>query len=422
MNGFGEPQVNGQEMVDHVPPRVNLQDYLEVLGRYRWKIVAIVLGGSILVATYLMLAPQTFIAGGTLLPPDKSESLNLAALATSSKLDFKALSENSSAETLVRIITSRTMCDSLIARFKLFEHYHLDTSQHELLVDIVQSNFVVSSDRQGFIDIGYAETTGYLPSRQEQRAAADFSARMVNASIEILDKLNQQKSVSRARRSREFIGRMLKVKRAELDSVQLEMLRFQQQNKAIALDKQIEASVSGLVDLQTQIQKKELELGMAEQQMSSDAPPVDLLRKQLAQLKSQRDRLENGRVGSDALGIPLRGVPELTRQLVNLKLSQEVATQVYTYLEAQYNQEQISEARELPTVSVLDPAEPPLLRSAPRRVLMVSVAFVTLLLLAVIGVFIVDAYRRNWRSADAPRRSRRLRPATEDHSSIDASR
>ncbi len=314
------------------------------------------------------------------------------------------------------------MCDSLIARFNLFERYHLDTSQRELLISTVQGNFAVSSDRQGFIDIGYAASTGYMSDAKEQRQAAELSARVVNASIDILDKLNQQKAVSKARRSREFIGKMLQVKRAELDSAQIELLRFQQKNKALALDKQIEASVSGLVELQSQIQKKELELTMAEQQMTADAAPVTLLRRQLGELRSQRDRLEQGRAGSDALGIPLRGVPELMRQLVNLKLNQEVTTQVYTYLEAQYNQEQISEARELPTVSVLDPAAPPLLRAAPRRMLMFIVAFAALSVVALTGAFLFDAYRRNWRRDGLPRPSRRPAVGGERYSSIDSSR
>jgi len=422
MNRTEESGLNGHQMEPEAPPRINLQEYLSVIARYRWGIIAVIAGGMVLVTAYLMMAPQTFIAGATLLPPDKSESLNLAALAASSKLDFKALSENSSAETLVRIITSRTMCDSLITRFNLFERYHLDPSQRELLVSTVQGNFAVSSDRQGFIDIGYAAVTGYMPDAKEQREAAELSARIVNASIDILDKLNQQKAVSKARRSREFIGRMLAVKRAELDSAQIELLRFQQKNKALALDKQIEASVSGLVELQSQIQKKELELTMAEQQMTADAAPVTLLRRQLGELRSQRDRLEQGRAGSDALGIPLSGVPELMRQLVNLKLNQEVTTQVYTYLEAQYNQEQISEARELPTVSVLDPASPPLIRAAPRRMLMFIVAFAALSVVALTGAFLFDAYRRNWRSVVPPRSSRRPAVGDERYSSIDSSR
>ncbi|MEO5929526.1 MAG: GNVR domain-containing protein [Candidatus Kapaibacterium sp.] len=408
MNGTEDvPQMsNGLEAGPQLPPRVHIYDYLIVLARYRRALILTVVGGGLLVAGFLLVAPQTFIAGATLLPPDKSESLNLAALASSAKFDFKSLSENSSAETLVRIIKSRTMGDSLIARYNLLKRYNLDSSKASIVNETVIGNFIVTSDRQGFIDVSYAETTGFLPSEQEQKDAAQFSAKMVNGAISILDMLNQQKSVAKARHSREFVGKMKDIKRMELDTAQRALLLFQQQNKAIALDKQFEASLTGLVDLQTQIQKKELELSTAQQDLNPDTKIVTILRSQLTQLHSQKSRLEQGQIGGDGLGLPMKGVPELMRQLANLKLNLEVVTQVYTYLEAQYNQEQIQEAKELPTVSVLDPAEAPIRRTSPRRTLILAAAIASLLLVGIVGVFIHDAYRRSWNSLDPSRRSR----------------
>jgi uncharacterized protein involved in exopolysaccharide biosynthesis len=207
--------------------------------------------------------------------------------------------------------------------------------------------------------------------------------------------------ITHARRSREYIGRMLVIKRRELDSAQLNLLQFQRQNRAVALDRQVEASVQALVDLQTQIQKKELELGAALNELNPDTRIIENLRSQLSQMKDQRQRLESGSDGGEALSIPLKSLPELGRDYANLKLNLEVATQVYTYLEAQYNQEQVQEARDLPTVSVLDYATPPLEKSAPRRGIMVLVAFVASLIFGVFLSFTIDLARRRWRPDDA---------------------
>lgn len=387
--------------------RVHLYDYLIVLARYRWFLILVIVGGGLLAATYFYTARQSFTAGATLLPPDKSEGVNLAALMKSgSALDIGALSENSSAETFARILLSRTLADSLIDRLDLLPKLGFDSGSRAEAIEEVLGGFTVVPDRQGFIDVSYTVKTGFMPSREEQREAAELSAAVVNNAVEVLDKLNQQKSVTRARRSREFIGRMKEIKRGELDSVQRELLRFQQKNKAIALDQQIEASVQGLVDIQTQIQKKELELTVLQQEFNSDTRMVESVRKQIAQLNSQKSRLEGGRIGGEALSIPLSGVPDLTRQFANLKLNLEVATQIYTYLEAQYNQEQIQEARELPTVSVMDYATPPVRRSAPKRTLMVLVTIAALSVAALLGVFFIDTYRRSWRSLDQTKRLR----------------
>lgn len=401
------PPSNGQPSAEVIAPRIHLYDYLIVIARYRWTLLSVILGGALLVTIYLFVARQTYMASATLLPPDKSDGFSLASLMQSSnKLDFKALSENSSAETFVRILQSRTLADSLIDRFDLLKRFKIAPADRQLAIDEVLGSLAVSSDRQGFIDVSYAAGTGFLPSPEEQREAAELSAKIVNASIEILDKLNQKKSVSRARRSREFIGRMKEVKRAELNQVQADLLAFQQKNKAIALDKQLEASVEGLIGIQTEIQKLEVQLAGVELDMSAESPIVQNLRKQLSQLKGQKARLEGGQAGGDALGIPLRNVPDLMRQLANLKLNLEVATQIYTYLEAQYNQEQIQEARELPTVSVMDGAAVPVRRTAPRRTLLLIVALAGLTVVSLVGVFIYDTYRRSWDTLDQARRSR----------------
>jgi len=398
---------NGHGAGESAPPRAHLYDYMIVVARYRWLFLSIVVGGAILVTLYLFAAPQTYSAGATLLPPDKSEGMSLSSiLASSTKLDFKALSENSSAETFVRILQSRTLADSLITRFNLLERMKMKPEERPLAIDAVIGSLSVTSDRQGFVDISYDAITGFFPDKGEQRESAALAANMVNASIEVLDKLNREKAVSRARRSREFIGRMKEIKRAELDSAQGQLLRFQQQNKAIALDKQLEASVEGLVELQTQINKIELQLTAAQQELTNETPLVQTLRKQLAQLRGQKSRLEAGQSGGDALGISLKSVPDLMRQLANLKLNLEVSTQIYTYLEAQFNQEQIQEARELPTVTVMDYATVPIKRSAPRRTIFLAVAVVALAVVALLVIFVYDSYRRSWEEVDQMKRSR----------------
>lgn len=404
MNRSDEHQSSNGYAPDQVP-RVHLYEYLTVFVRYRRLFVSVIVIGTALVAGYLMIAPQTYSASASLLPPDKSEGVSLAALVqSSSKLDFKALTENASAETFVRLLQSRTLADSLVRRFNLLEYYEIAPADRDLAIDQVLGDLSVSADRQGFVEIAFNARTGYMASDEEQRKNAKLSADIVNAAIEILDKLNQKKAVTRARRSREFIGRMRTIKRAELDSAQAMLLRFQQRNKAIALDKQIEASVDGLVEIQTQMQKTEVLLAAARQELDEGTPQVQSLIKQLQELRSQKARLEGGRAGGEALAIPLRGVPDLMRQLANLKLNLEVSTQIYTYLEAQYNQEQIQEARELPTVSVMDFASAPTRRSSPRRALMLGISAVGFVVLSTLLIFVLDFYRRSMAGVDASQR------------------
>ena len=84
-------------------------------------------------------------------------------------------------------------------------------------------------------------------------------------------------------------------------------------------------------------------------------------------------------------------------------------------LESQYNQEQIQEARELPTVAVLDQAAVPLRPSAPRKTIFVSITGILLIVFSVIGVYIYDGLQRGIYSAQPVRVAEHPQPSVEDH-------
>lgn len=383
------------------PPVVNMRDYFGVLFRYRVLLLTIIIVGLIVAVTYSLIMPKTFKAGAVLLPPEKSEgiSLNSLVFGGGSGFDLKSLGQNSSAEVFVKILTSRSIADSLITRFNLLKRYDIDSSERSLAVDQVLGGLEAEADKQGVISIAYSEQTSFLSNKTEQQETAAFAATIVNNAIDILDKLNQQKSVTRARRSRIFLEKIKEVKRIEMDSAQRAMQAFQEQNKAIALDKQLDAALSSVIETQTMIQKTKLELIRAESDLNSDQRIVQSLRSQLSLLQRQQQNVQTGKSDIDALGIPFKNVPELARQYATLKLNLEVSSQVFMLLESQYNQEQIQEARELPTVSVLDWATAPIYPSAPRKTIFVGVTGILLVVFSILGVYLYDGLRRGIYSA-----------------------
>ncbi|MBC8144286.1 MAG: hypothetical protein H7X80_01805 [bacterium] len=315
-------------------------------------------------------------------------------------LDIQSLGKNSSAEIFVKMLSSRTLKDSLIDRFDLIKRYGVKPSERELARQRLSGELEATSDRDGMIMISVDAVTGYLPSTTDQREAAELAAKVANGAVEMLDQLNREKMVTSARRSREFIGRMRTIKRKELDDAQVAMLRFQQTNKAIALDQQVEASVTALAEIEGNIQKAELELRAAQTDLTAAAPVVRALEAQMSKLREQKGRIVSG---SATGGLRFGSIPGLAKDYATLKLDLEVATQVYTFLEAQYHQEEVQEARDLPTVNALDPAIPPEFRSAPRRSITLMIAFPIFLIVGVVGAFIYEGLRRQTNEVDDDR-------------------
>jgi len=65
----------------------------------------------------------------------------------------------------------------------------------------------------------------------------------------------------------------------------------------------------------------------------------------------------------------LADVPELGVELVRLKREVEIQNTLFVFLTQQYEEAKIKEAKDTPTVQILDYPQIPQLKSAPKRVL-----------------------------------------------------
>lgn len=376
-------------------PTVRLADYGAVLWRYKIMILAIIVLGLGATAGLLMVLPHTYVSKATLLPPDKGGNVSLSSLVQAGQgFDLAAFGENQSAEVLVTMLQSRTVGDSLVTRFDLLKRYGIAPAQRELAIDAVLGQMTAEADHLGVINVSFQVQTGWSPSDNDDAAVAKQAADFTNASVQLLDGLIRRKMVTRARRAREFLETQVTHQRVRLDSLQGELEQFQRRNKVIELDKQTEASVSALFEVESQISKLEVDLARASADVQEDTRAVEALRQQIAVLRRRRNDIEAGRIGSGSVGYSLSSVPSLARQYAQMKLDVKVTTELYSYLVAEYSKEQIQEARDLPVVQVLDAGAISPRRSSPRRTATFLIAAISLVAGSFLLAFTLDSFRR----------------------------
>ena len=349
-------------------------EYIDLVKR-RWKsVVAITLLGAVASVVYVLVAPQLYVSSGTLMPPDKGEQggMNFTSLIQGGGLDLANLGGGGSGKVFAEMLRSRTLADSLIARLDLEDRLDLPPDRG-MAIQVVQSKIGVDLRQSGVIEVAVSLETSSLPSQDEIDRMRVLTAEMTNEIMLLLDVLNREKMKTSASSSREFLGRMVKVKRDELEGALERLATFQKANRALSLDSQLEASVGALAAVQAQIQALEIQLAGMRRELSPDALMVERLESQIAELRRQQSKMTS----RDVLGMDLQDAPDISKEYAKLRLDVEVSTQVYTFLESQYHSEQVAEQRDLPTVSVLDEAQIPLLRAAPRRTF--TVIAVTLL-------------------------------------------
>ena len=184
----------------------------------------------------------------------------------------------------------------------------------------------------------------------------------------------------------------------KLGTASKELVAFQEQNKAVSLEEQTEAAIKEAGELKGNIIAKEVELGVALQSLKPDHISIIKLRKELEELNKQYNYLQYGDDNNPEkqkeFYIPFSNVPEIGLELARLTRNVKVQETVWELLNQQYYHAKIQEARDTPTIEVLDIAVVPETRSKPKRKLLVLVGGFLAIMFNIFWVFAKDFYEK----------------------------
>lgn len=290
----------------------------------------------------------------------------------------------SSGALFVRIMWSRTISDRIIEQFHLDRVYH--TEKIEDTRKALWQHIDISEDRKS----GVLSAT--ITDEDPGRAAA-----MAQAYVTELNKLVVQVSTSSARRERVFLEERLKVVKADLDSAVKRFSEFASKNTAIDVPAQSKVMVESAAGIQGQLIVAQSELRELQQIYAPGHVRVRALQARIEELKQQLQRLEgsespddNG--ASNTLYPSIRKLPLLGVTYFDLYREYKIQETVYALLTQQCEMAKIEEARQTPSVNVLDMPVVPTKKTFPPRRAIVLVGTSTGLALAIFWLFV----RRWW--------------------------
>ncbi len=358
-------------------------DYLIPLYRNKWRIVWLSL--LIAVGNYgvSFLLPTYYEARTSILPAAKTTSpLNLNALQPVLPLLGLPQTDNQS-QLFLQILRSRTVRERILARFDLQKRWGISSTEKALKRLAAQTS--MTNTREGMILLAF--------EARDPRLAADVA----RAYVEELDRVNREKNTSQAHFARLYIEGQLKITEKELKEASQRLADFRLQHKAIDLPEQLKAAIEQAAQLKGQIIAKEVQLGVMQKTMKPDNPRIRELRTEIAELRRQYEQLQYG--GDQPLTarrefyIPFQKAPEVGLKLADLMREVKIKEAVYELLNQQYYQAKIEEAKNTPTVQVLDEAQIPERKSRPRRLLF-AVTGLLIGLVGGVGMSVWDTYRR----------------------------
>ena len=377
------------------------QDLLSVVSRRRG-LVATVLMVSLLgaFAVSAFVLPKAYESTATLLPQlDSKEGGSLAALLATTGAGGMAQNlgmgmpsmPTTPTDVFVAILKSRVMADEAIAKFGLMAVYN-ERTMHDTRLELAE-RVRVSVSKEKVIKVTVEDS--------DPQRAADIAAFFVSS----LDRLNRTLNVSKASYNRAFIERRLAETQTGLVKTEEALRDFQRNNKAVAVEAQSKAMIEAAAMIQGQITGYEVQLQVMSAYLSPDNPDLSRVRSSIEELKKQLALLEFGKgtkgaSPGDRLHPAMVRVPDLALQYGRLFRELKVQETLYALLTSQYEQAKITEARDTPTVQVLDSPVPADKQIKPRVVFNTAVAGLLGACLAIILAYGLEARAR--RAAGLP--------------------
>jgi len=375
--------------------------YFQLLWEHRRFLSRLALGALIGSVLVVFLIPVRYQSTARLMPPDNNQSSSglaavAAAVSGNSALGGMAgdvLGIKSTSDIFVGILNSRTVQDKLIQKFDLRKRKFFWDQRMEDARDDLTAQTSITVDRKSQI---LAIT---VSDKSPQRAAA-----MAQAYVEELNRLVSELSTSSARRERMFLEERLKSVTQDLETAEKEFSQFASKNVAIDIKEQGRAMVEAAATLQGELIAAQSEYEGLKQIYTDSNVRVRSIKARIDELHHQLEKLSGkGESTSDVANAPsdslypsIRKLPLLGVTFADLYRRTKVQEAVFETLTKQYELAKVQEAKEIPTVKVLDSPDIPGKRSFPPRILIIIAGTVLVFAGGVMWVFA----KTLWNAAD----------------------
>lgn len=372
---------------------VALIDALLVLARHKKLTFGMPLVAALLSSAISFALPASYVATTKLLPPQQAQSSAAALLSqlgsVAGAVAGTAGLKNPS-DIYVGMLKSRRIADGLVNRFGLKTAY--ETDSQEKARQYLEDHTVISIGKDGFITID-------VEDRDKKRVA-----QLANGYVEELMRLSSSFAITEASQRRVFYEHQLDIAKTKLTEAEIALRAAIEKSGVVSVDSESRAAVETIARLRAQISAKEIQMNSMRAFVTENN--IDFLRAEheLASLKAELSKLENGRTGEN-----LGGESGSSKGLESVGLLREVKYRqtLYELLVKQFEIARLDEAKDLPTIQILDPAVEPERRAKPKRLFIVLGATILALLTGLVAAFLSES-RRN-AGDDAREKWRELR-------------
>jgi len=363
---------------------INIVDLMYLVYKKGKRLILWTLSVCLITLVISFCLPRVFFAETTILPPvEDNSTMGISSFLKNIPvgglgMDLNAVSGETSI--FIAIVNSRSVMESVVNKFDLIKRYK--AKNIELAVKQLRKNVSIRLNEEGTISVGVKARTRYFPNKMEDEKARELARDMDDHLIQELDRINKRLKTERAGNTRRFIEKRYLQNLDDLKAAEESYRAFQKKYGAVSLPDQTTALVNTMAKLKAEMIAKEIELDVLQNNFGSSNAEIIKRKQELSGIQNKYQKLVGGRISDmGARAIQLEDVlpafsnlPDLGMNYARLLRDVMIQEKIMEFLLPQYEEAKIQEAKDTPTVQVLDPPNKPINKIKPRRMIMVVIA------------------------------------------------
>ena len=356
---------------------LTFMDVINILNKCKISIIKNVFYISFITAIFSFILPKTFTAAAVLMPPGNQQDISILNAFSDSELPFGGLISRTEEEAmkLIAILKSRTVMETIIKKYNLIEFYKAENIEEAL--ESLADHVSLEIEEEGTLSIKAHVSTGWLHYDKDELKVRELSAEIANEFVNQLDIVNKRLQTEQAVHQRKFLGERYGENLMDLIKAEEKLKQFKENHNIISIESQTRTAIESAAALKNQILINEVQKGVVSRKLKLNHPEIIGIEDEIRELTVKLHEIEYGRDTSENvrgnLFLVLSEIPQIDADLMRLTREVDIQSTLFIYLTQQYEDAKIQEAKNTPTIQLLDPAVTPIKKSSPKRLLMVFI-------------------------------------------------
>ncbi len=387
---------------------IDLLELFGVIWRYKWVILWVTLLAAVVSVAFSIISlklppeqsplPNRYKSSALILINEESSGDLSSMLAQSGLSSFAGIAGVSSGPSYAmlaeKLITSRSLIDTIVEEFNIIEKYNITERIKSNSRNRIKISLSIDHDKEtGTITISY------------EHIDPVFAKDIVNRVIELLDKQFASIGGNRTLTRKNLLEQKLAEVEAEIAKLEAKIQEFQRKHGVLDVESLAQEQIATLAQLRSQLISKEMEIKTYSNFARINDPVLQRIKAERDNLAKLLKDIEAGYSDYESLLPSTEDLPALALEFEHMKRDLQVQAKIYEILTQQYEVAKLNAEGQEPIFQVLETAEVPDLKSGPSRGIICMVATVGAFFFSIIFVFVINAWKN---IKNDPERMRKL--------------